>query len=165
MTHLVRETAIGQAGTLFVALGALARDRDPAGSEGAQRRAYIEELGQQLVATPASLPGDRFARARDRLRNVTTAPNAVGLGTAAGEYIVQARPGTASRAHRTAWVSGLLLELAYQARRNNQAELADRILIECQNLESAAEGHLMAYLMEGFKEVRQMPLDPLIDWK
>ena len=99
------------------------------------------------------------------VRNVTTAPNAAGLGTAAGEYIVQARPGTASRARRAAWVSGLLLELAYEARRNKQAELADRILIECHNLESAAEGHLIAYLMEGFKEVRQMPLDPLIEWK
>jgi CHAT domain-containing protein len=162
ITHLERERAVGQSGTLRVALEDLSAEGADAGT--AEGRESLLKRGGQLVAQEPS-SGSRFARVRERLRDAGAGANEKTLSRLATEFIDDSPAQSRMRAHRAGWASGYLLELAYELRLSGRAGMADNVLSEYAMIERNAEANLAAYLFEGFKSVSEAPLDPLMAWR
>jgi hypothetical protein len=165
MTHLERDLAMGQAGTVLTALEAMSGNDVRMQDQQSDARRSILEASAQVMAVSDEPTVDRFARARARLRGEMSRPDAAALASDLAAFITSAPDGSALRAHRAAWGYGLLLEMAYNLRIKGNAVLADRILAEYAELERNGQQYLWGYLVDGFGEVRGASLDPLIGWR
>jgi hypothetical protein len=165
MTHLERERATGQAGTLLTALEALSSEEVRADSAERTLRESIVTSAARLMAPSTGPATDRFARARARLRGEVSGPSVGALVNDIAAFIEASPAASTLRAHRAAWSHGLLLELAFQFSQNGSANQAAQVLAEHSALERRAEENLMAYLFEGFEESRNASLDPLLMWR
>jgi hypothetical protein len=165
MTHLERDRALGQAGTVLTALEALSSNEVRTQDQQSDTRRSILEASAQVMAMSDDPTVDRFARARARLRGEMSRPDVAVLASELAAFITAAPDRSALRAHRAAWGYGLLLEMAYTLRIKGNAVLADRILAEYAELEQHAPQYLWGHLVDGFGEVRGASLDPLIGWR
>ncbi len=161
-THLERDRAIGQAGTLRTALEALSGDAVRADAEA---RMPVLAARDTLAGNAERSDTDRFARARARLRGEVMGPDANAFGRTVGVFIAEAPNGSLLRAHRAAWGYGLLLEVAFEARMKGNALVAEQLDAAYAELARQAERELAAYLFDGFAAARGMPMDPLSAWR
>ena len=162
MTHLERDRAIGQAGTLRTALEALSAD-EVQGDVDARTPVLASRDG--IAGSAERSDTDRFARARARLRGEVVGPDIGAFGRTVGAFIAEAPNGSLLRAHRAAWGYGLLLEMAFDARVKGNALLAEQLVAAYAELARQAESELAAYLFDGFTAARGMPMDPLSAWR
>ena len=165
MTHLERERAVGQAGTLRVALEALGSDNLASDGPTFEAMRHIERLGDEFKAQAGGSAANRFARARERLQGQVAGADAGSIAHAIEAMIAGTPASSRDRAHRAAWGMGYLLELAYDLTLGDRPAAAAGILAAHSHLESDAEANLWAYLVDGFEETRKTPLDPLIRWR
>jgi hypothetical protein len=165
MTHLDRELAVGQAGTLRVALEALDREDAAGDTQAVDAKRQIEQHADEFKALAGGPPTGRFTRARERLYRQAPASDAGRVARSIEAFIGEAAAGSPARAHRAAWGAGYLLELAYQMNLGENSAAAAGLLAALSDVERHAEGDLMAYLMNGFVGVRMAPLDPLLRWR
>jgi CHAT domain-containing protein len=164
ITHLEHQHALAQTRVLLFMLQKIENHVISNNAGDTKCKEEILKLGEEFSQIDL-LPNSRFTRARNKLHGKIDGPSVTSLGNGIKDYINNAPSGSYLQGYRAAWSYGLLLALAYKLQLSGQMSLAARIIAEFNTLEKDAESYFFAYLINGFKDEREMAPDPLMDWR